>query len=83
MTQRDKVLAMLEESPDGVTNAQFAAARILRYSARIEELREQGHEIVCERRSGSTFVYRLAGRVLVGDYLADEPRWYTERVEWA
>jgi hypothetical protein len=46
MTQRDRVLSLLEQAgPEGVTNAQFAQERILRYAARLKELRDEGYEI--------------------------------------
>lgn len=58
--QQRKVLTMLEAHPEGVTNGQFAASKVLRYSARVEELRKDfGLQIACERLSGGTYLYRL------------------------
>ena len=43
LTQCERVLARLQRGP--ATNADFANMRILRYSARIHELRDAGHDI--------------------------------------
>lgn len=43
MNQREKVLAMLKTGP--VCGTDFLAAYVPRYSARILELRQQGHVI--------------------------------------
>jgi hypothetical protein len=46
VTQREKALEMLTEAGDaGVTNGEFAANRILRFGARLKELRDEGYEI--------------------------------------
>lgn len=64
MSQEQRVLAMLKRKKRwGVKNYEFADAGILRYSARIGELRKT-HRISCERlyRNGkatNTFIYRL------------------------
>ena len=42
-SQRDRILARLQRGP--ATNAEFVDMRILRYSARIHELRDAGHDI--------------------------------------
>jgi hypothetical protein len=63
MTQRQTVLSMLKRAhKDGVTNGAFAEAGILRYSARIEELRKAGHFIVKQRVSGRCWKYTLLER---------------------
>lgn len=60
MTQRQTVYSMLRRAhKDGVTNGAFAEAGILRYSARIKELRAEGHPIVRQRISGKCFKYTL------------------------
>ena len=64
MSQEQRVLQMLRRRPKfGVKNYEFTDAGILRYSARIGELRKQ-YRISCERlyrngRATQTFVYRL------------------------
>jgi hypothetical protein len=58
MTQRDVVYSMLRRAHKaGVTNGAFAEAGILRYSARIEELRREGHAIVKQRVSARCWKY--------------------------
>jgi hypothetical protein len=59
--QRRKDAELLERAqPGGVSNGEFVHNKVLRYSARIEELRKDfGLDIACERRSGSTYIYRL------------------------
>jgi hypothetical protein len=60
MTQRETVLTMLEQAGrEGVSNGQFAEAGILRYSARIMELRKAGHLIEKHQVSAGTFRYEL------------------------
>lgn len=60
MTQRETVYTMLRRAhKDGVTNGAFAEAEILRYSARIEELRREGHAIVKQRVSAKCWKYTL------------------------
>lgn len=62
MTQRDTVLKMLDQAcvdRRGVTNGQFAEAGILRYSARIDELRKAGHRISKRRLSAGGWLYTL------------------------
>jgi hypothetical protein len=62
--QQREVKEMLERAyPGGVSNGEFVDRHILRYSARVEELRKDyGLPIACEKRSGSTFIYRLEKR---------------------
>lgn len=56
--QRDKVLAMLRAG--AVTSDQFIDANVLRYSARIKELRDAGCVISSDRRVGrSTWIFTL------------------------
>ena len=51
---------MLEQAGrEGVTNGQFVDAQILRYSARIKELRDNGHRIEKHRITDGTFRYTL------------------------
>lgn len=46
VSQMDTVLTLLRDAGRfGVTNDQFLSARITRHSARVAELREQGHTI--------------------------------------
>jgi Helix-turn-helix domain len=60
MTQRDTVYSMLRRAhKDGVTNGAFAEAGILRYSARIRELRREGHPIARQRLSARCWKYTL------------------------
>lgn len=42
-SQRDRILARLQRGP--ATNAEFVDMRIVRYGARIHELRERGYQI--------------------------------------
>jgi len=55
--QIDQVLDMLRSGP--VHGAEFVAAGILRYSARIGELREAGHRIVSQHCSGGDWMFYL------------------------
>ena len=60
MSQRERVYTMLEQAGrEGVTNGQFVDAQILRYSARIKELRDAGHRIEKHRITDGTFRYQL------------------------
>ena len=60
MTQRDRVLQMLQEAGErGVTTADFLQAYISRFSARINELRNLGYEIDTERLSRSSCLFKL------------------------
>lgn len=64
MSQEQRVLQMLRRRPVlGVKNYEFTNAGILRYSARIGNLRKQYH-ITCERlyrkgKATGTFIYKL------------------------
>lgn len=49
-TQNSKVYKMLKNSKRGVENYRFPQAGILRYSARINDLRKDGHNILTERQ---------------------------------
>ena len=49
MSQESKILKMLRENTNGVENYQFPKHGILRYSARINELRNEGYNILSER----------------------------------
>lgn len=56
--QRDKVLAMLRAG--AVTSEQFIDANVIRYSARIKELRDAGYGISADRRVGrATWIFAL------------------------
>lgn len=58
MNQREQVLAMLKQAGDrGVTTADFLGAYLPRFSARIKELRDEGHTIRTERLSQSSSRY--------------------------
>ena len=66
MSQTSKVLKMLQKAKHhGVKNYEFPMRGILRYSARIGELRAEGFNIVAERqklpngRSTGVFTYIL------------------------
>lgn len=70
MSQEAKLLHMLKQAGShGIANYKFPEARILRYSARINDLRKQGYEILCERqvlpngRSTGVFKYYLIEQV--------------------
>lgn len=59
-TQKQTVLAMLEAAGDrGVTSAEFYAAYLPRFSARLLELREEGHVVSSERLRDSAWRYTL------------------------
>lgn len=64
-TQATKILKALKRSPkSGIANYQFPRMGILRYSARIADLRKEGYNIIPERqvingRSTGVWVYRL------------------------
>lgn len=65
-SQDTKILKMLRKRPvKGVANWEFPAARILRYSARIDELRKDGYNITATRvrlpngRATNVFMYHL------------------------
>lgn len=65
LTQTSKILTMLRKAKNrGVENYRFSQQRILRYSARIKDLRDDGHNIITERvklngRSTGVFRYTL------------------------
>ena len=60
MTQRETVLAMLEEAGErGVSSNAFYAAHLPRFSARLHELRNAGHMITTEPVEQGHFLYRL------------------------
>lgn len=65
-SQTGRLLHALKQNPDGIENWKFPQMRILRYSARIAELRAEGYPVIAERvyargRWTGTFKYRLAG----------------------
>lgn len=65
MSQTTKLLQMLRQNKiRGVENYKFPQRQILRYSARIADLRADGYNIYCERvvingRATGTFKYYL------------------------
>lgn len=66
MSQTNLMLKLLRKAGQkGVPNYTFPAHRILRYSARINDLRKEGYDILCERlrlpsgRATNVFVYTL------------------------
>jgi hypothetical protein len=60
MIQREQVLTMLQDAgPKGCTTSDFLRARIPRFSARVEELRNAGCSITSERLRGSSWRYVL------------------------
>lgn len=64
-SQHSRILKMLKKRPkSGVENYKFPQAHILDYTARISELRQDGHNILAERqkingRSTGVWVYHL------------------------
>lgn len=63
LSQADRMIKMLEKAGSkGVANYEFSNRRIIRYNARITDLRQSGHNIYAERqklRNGrSTGVWR-------------------------
>lgn len=72
---------MLQRRPKfGVKNYEFTDAGILRYSARIGELRKT-HHISCERmykdgKATNTFIYRL----VQPEADEDKPNWLAEKL---
>ena len=62
MTQRDRVLKMLEDAGHaGVTNADFLRACLPRFSARLLELRASGYQISTDRVREGSWRYQLVG----------------------
>lgn len=66
ISQCAKIIKLLRKAgKHGVENHKFPAHRILRYSSRIDELRKDGYNILCERiylKNGSatnTYKYYL------------------------
>lgn len=65
MSQEQRVLEFLKRRKViGVKNHEFPNIGILRYSARLSDLRKKGHHITCERlykngKATGTFIYRL------------------------
>lgn len=66
LSQESKILKMLRKAGQrGVANHEFPKRRILRYSARIGDLRADGYNIICERvylpngRATNVFKYIL------------------------
>jgi hypothetical protein len=60
VSQREQVYTMLKQAgSEGVTNGQFVNVSILRYSARIKELRDAGHRIEGRQITRGTFRYEL------------------------
>jgi hypothetical protein len=57
--QTQKVLAMLEKAPGGVTTADFLGAYIGRFGARVAELRAVGHDIRMKKTGDHGAIYRL------------------------
>lgn len=58
MKQTEKILKLLEQSPNGVTNIQLNEVAF-RYSARVADLRGQGHGISATHIKGSTWLFKL------------------------
>lgn len=78
MNQRETVLAMLRDAGDrGVTSNEFFASMLPRFSARIHELRNEGHRIEKEPVEQGHFCYRLTdfrGTIDGHDVTAPDPR---------
>ena len=63
VTQRDDILRALEEAGErGLTTGELAAMGIVRFGARIQELRKT-HVIVKHRVTASRFRYELVGEI--------------------
>lgn len=62
MTQRQKVLRMLQNAgPKGIRSDEFFKAYMPRAAARIQELRDEGHDIQSEREGKYVRYVLLAG----------------------
>jgi hypothetical protein len=62
MTQHNRILMLLRErGPAGVANFEFPQHFILNYKARLDELREKGHDIRTVFVSGNVWKYVLQG----------------------
>lgn len=65
LSQAEKIIRILKDAGNrGVPNYEFPKQAILRYSARIDELRKDGYNIYCERqvingRSTGVWMYYL------------------------
>lgn len=60
MTRRELVLDLLHANPEGVTTSRFLREGCgSRFGARIQELRNQGYSITCERVREGEFRYQL------------------------
>lgn len=64
LSQHGKILRLLHANTNGVENWRFARMGILNYTARLSELRKDGHNILTERvfangRWTGTFKYYL------------------------
>ncbi len=73
LTQHGKILRVLKQNPKGTPNYKFTDMHILDYTARISELRKDGHNIYCERvkrdgKATGTFLYFL------NDEVQEEPK---------
>ncbi len=63
MTQRQRVLALLERNPwRGVVTAEFLAEYLPSYPKRIFELRREGYEISSERLRSGSWKYTLLAK---------------------
>ena len=59
LSQSERILKALRESPNGITSRDMINMNIFKYSSRISELRQDGHRVVASREKGSLFRYRL------------------------
>ena len=60
MNQHERILEMLENAgEDGVINYHFVHRHILRYSARIKELRKEGYNISTQYVTKGVYRYIL------------------------
>ncbi len=74
ISQCSRLLKELKAHPDGIENYKFPHMAILRYSARIADLRAEGYPIIAERvylngRWTGIWKYRLTG-------LESKKKWY-------
>lgn len=58
-TQCNKILTALKESPNGITSRDLINMNVFKYSSRISELRQAGHNVVAHRVKKSLWRYTL------------------------
>jgi len=58
LTQNQKILWLLSDGKEH-SPKEFIQMNVYKYTSRISDLREEGHEIVARRVKGSFYKYRL------------------------